>query len=54
MNKWYEEGLLDPNYLPPIRRPAMRLSPPVRPVLWGAVGGGIGKYMEAAQLPTPT
>lgn len=54
MNKWYEEGLLDPNYLTSDKKARdAAVTTGQAGALWGAVGGGIGKYMEAAQATDP-
>lgn len=48
MSKWYAEGLIDANYLQSTsdsRNAA--ISSGEAGALWGAVGGGIGKFMEA-------
>lgn len=52
MNKWYTEGLIDPNYLTADQKARDAAMTTGRAgALWYAVGGGIGKYMEAV---TPT
>ena len=54
MKKWYEEGLLDPNYLTSDKKARdAAVTTGQAGALWGAVGGGIGKYMEAAQATDP-
>ncbi|MDD4849811.1 MAG: extracellular solute-binding protein [Gemmiger sp.] len=50
MNKWYEEGLIDQNYLTADQNAReAAITSGQAGALWYAVGGGIGKYITAAR-----
>lgn len=54
MNKWYEEGLIDPNYLTADKNARdAAISSGQAGAVWTAVGGGIGKFMEAMETENP-
>lgn len=54
MNRWYEEGLIDPNYLTSDSKAReAAITTGQAGALWGAVGGGIGKFMEAMAATEP-
>lgn len=50
MNKWYEEGLIDQNYLTADKNARdAAFSSGKAGAVWGAVGGGLGKFVQAAR-----
>lgn len=54
MNKWYEEGLIDPNFLTTDSKAIdAAMTTGQAGARWGAVGGGLGKYMEAMEPTDP-
>lgn len=54
MSKWYEEGLIDPNYLTADKNARdAAISSGQAGAVWTAVGGGIGKFMEAMEAENP-
>lgn len=54
MNRWYKEGLLDPNYLTSDSKARdAAITTGQAGALWGAVGGGVGKYMQAVCPENP-
>lgn len=54
MSKWYEEGLIDPNYLTADKNARdAAISSGQAGAVWTAVGGGIGKFMEAMETENP-
>ena len=54
MNQWYDEGLIDPNYLTSDQKARdAAMTTGQAGAIWFAVGGGIGKYMEAVTPNDP-
>lgn len=54
MNKWYEEGLIDTNYLTSDQNARdAAISSGQAGASWSAVGGGIGKFMDAMEGTEP-
>lgn len=54
MNKWYQEGLIDTNYLTADKNARdAAISSGQAGAVWAAVGGGIGKFMDAVTPENP-